>query len=180
MDLIICGPAVDEEANGDQGRGVDHGRQTVLGLHLAGGAVGVGFRFGFEDAVGGDADYGEAEHGAYAKAEIGEAHGAGREAVLALEDAGEGCEEQVQVAVNETDVDRHGEHDGREEEHLCWPDDAAPEEVSRAEARVELGAEIGIACLFTKSFGFSFEEGDGVGFAHEDERQGREESGDHR
>ena len=108
MDSVVRGPAVDEQASWDQRRSVHHGRETVFGLHLARGAVCVWFGFGFEDAVGGEADDAEAEHGAYSETEIGEADRAGGEAVLALEDAGEGCEEEVQVAVDETDVDGHG------------------------------------------------------------------------
>lgn len=108
LDPVVRGPAVDEQASRDQGRGVHHGRQAVLGLHLTGGAVGVRLGFGFEDAVRGEADEAEAEQGASAETEIGEADGAGGEAVLAFEDAGEGCEEEVEVAVDDADVDRHG------------------------------------------------------------------------
>lgn len=108
MDFIVRGPAVDEQASWDQSRSVHHGRETVLWLHLSRGAVCVRFCFGLEDAVGGEADDAEAEHGADPYAEIGEADGAGGEGVLAFEDNGEGCEEEVEVAVDEADVDGHG------------------------------------------------------------------------
>lgn len=94
MRLCVRGPAVPEQADGDAGREVRHGDKAILGLEHA-----VLLLLGDEDAVAEDAGYNEAGEGADAETDVGEAYGAGAEVILALEDGGEGGEEEVEVTV---------------------------------------------------------------------------------
>lgn len=97
--------------------------------------------------------------------------------VLAFEDFGDGREEQVQVTVDDGHEGRHGEDDGREDEHFGGADDGAFEEVGGGEARVELGAEGGIARFEAEAPGFAFEENGGVCFAEEEEGEDADGAG---
>lgn len=88
---------------------------------------------------------------------------------MTLEDLADGCEEEVQVAVDDADVEGEEEDDGREEEHFCGAHDAEHEEVFGGAACVEGGAEIGVAGFFLEFLGFAGEDCWGVGFADGDE-----------
>ena len=93
MGVFLSGPAVDEEADGDEEGTRDHGGEAVFGFHFAFcGHV-------FEDFVGGNAEGDDATEGADADAQVGEADAASGEVVLGFEDFGYGCEEEEVLAV---------------------------------------------------------------------------------
>ena len=103
------------------GRG-EQDRETVFGLD---GAARGGDFLNVLVAVGADEE--EADGHAYARRYKAEAGALGGEAVGVFVDEGEGCEEDVEDAVHDRDVDAHHCDDRREEEHLHGAD-YAPEE----------------------------------------------------
>ena len=100
MGVFFRGPAVDEEADGDEEGAGDHGGEAVFGFHFAFcGHV-------FEDFVRGEAEEDDAGEAADADAQVGETNGAGGEVVLGFEYFGYGCEEEVEVAIDDWKVGR--------------------------------------------------------------------------
>lgn len=164
--VVLGGPAVDEEAGGDAGggrAGQEEG-QAVLGLHGAARRRDLAQR-----GVRQLADQGEPEDHADADADVGQPDGARAEAVPALEDEGEGGEEQVQDAVRHGDVQRHQPHDGAEEEHLGRPDDGPQKQCPVRHPRVQLAAERCVARGFAQTRRLVPQERGCVRLAEEDE-----------
>lgn len=113
--MVLGAPAVPDQTEGDQKHADGNGRETVFGRHFAV----AGFLL-LDVAVGEIADGELADGEAEAEAEVGEAGLAGVEAVDVLEDVGEGCEEDVHVAVGDGAEEGDEEYDGGEEEELDW------------------------------------------------------------
>lgn len=152
MDLILSGPAIYKETHRQQDSAKGKVEKAVLGLHTGGLDAGllVGGRLAPDVPVGRQAEDDETDEAPDAEAEVRQAHGAGGEAVGALEDVGEGGEEQVQVGVDDGHVEGHDGDDGRVDEHLDGPDDAAPEVVPRGEADVEARVQQLVARLLAQ------------------------------
>lgn len=155
MLVILRRPAVDQQArrNATCGRARQDEGQAVLGLHLVAARLDAA-----QSGVAELANEGEPEDHADADADVRQADGAAAEAVLPLEDEGEGREEQIQDPVDHRHVQRHEADDGREEEHLGRPDDGADQELLVRDARVELAAQAGIAGFFAEALGLAGEE----------------------
>ena len=113
------GPAVPKKADGNDERAGEEREEADLGVPVVAAALG-----GADDeAVGEGADGVEADGAADAEAEVCEADGAIAESVDACEDLLEAGEEEVGVAVYQTDVDGREEDDGGGEEHGKWSED---------------------------------------------------------
>lgn len=149
MHRVVSRPSVPEEGDGDEAGEEDAGWETHLGLENV--VVGFGHAdYGFVADCG---DGGDAEEESDADAEVGEARDLGGPFVLLLEEGRDGCEHEVEKAVDDGHVEGHEPRDGGEEEHLEWADEAVAEGggcwrqdmrllVARAELRlVKLNAE---------------------------------------
>ena len=97
---------------------------------------------------------------------------------MVLPDVGEGCHEQVHGAVDEGHIDSHDQYDGLEEEDSKWALDSA------VNAVVEWGGVVncwtmGLAGFLLEGSSFARKEDWGVGFAEEDDAEGRVDRGEY-
>lgn len=98
--------------------------------------------FDLEVVVREHTDYDLTEHEASAKAEVSEAGFASVEGVLILKNGCEGCEEEIEVAVDNGHVDSEDENDRGAEKHFRGMDNGGGEQLLGGLAFVILGPEI--------------------------------------
>lgn len=98
LDVVLGCPAIQEEACGEERRGVHEHGKAVFGFEDA-AVVFVGETA--DDGVGEAADDEEAYEHADAETDVHEADDGLGEAVVFFKDEGEGCEEEVEYAVND-------------------------------------------------------------------------------
>lgn len=165
--LVVCRPAVPEESDWDEKAKADADGQSHLG---------------FEDAVVGLSephDRSVAEHGdEYPTGEVAEADGdvdeaghARAEAIRLLENARHCCEEEVQAAVDEGDVEGEEKDERRQAQHLGRPDQAVEQKPGFARAAVVANVaalQVGSARLFLQTVDLLLDEDAVVGFLVED------------
>lgn len=111
--MLVSRPAVPEESDGDEEGKEDAGRKAHFGLE---DAV-VSARHADDRCVAEARHEGQAEEETKADSHIGQSTDLGRPAVRALENTGDGCEEQVKKPVHDGHVKGKGEDDGGEEDH---------------------------------------------------------------
>lgn len=126
VNRLVSAPAVPEEGDGEEEREVDAVGETHLGFVDA--VVGLGHaddglvREGRENA--------QANHVADEKREVDDARDADGPAIAALEDHGDGVEEEVQTAVGKGDVDGDAEDDKGAEEEFDGADEAVEKDLA--------------------------------------------------
>lgn len=135
-DAVLSRPPVQEQTKRDHGTAGDHGRQPVLGLHLAAAC-----HF-LDDSVRNCAKKEEPGELAAAEAEVDEAD-VGDDAVSVAEDLGHRSEEQVQDAVGDCSEEGEAEDDGRKKEHLDGADDTSGQDLAAGLVGVGSGSGIG-------------------------------------
>lgn len=94
--------------------------------------------------------------------------------LLAFVEGGDGCEEQVEVAIDDSHLEGEQEDDRREEEHFNLSDYGAEENLAGREARVELRANVRLVGFFAEAHDFSADHAEMVGFAHADGGEGHD------
>lgn len=107
VDLIISRPPIHEQRDRHKKRAWDHSRQSILRLLnpiLLRKILQQFIRCGAQDR--------KPNQRTNSNTQVRQSHRALRETVLALEDLADGREEEVEVAVDDTDVEREEEDDG--------------------------------------------------------------------
>lgn len=182
VDGLVGAPAVPEEGDGEEEGEVDAVGEAHLGLVDA--VVGLGHAH--DGLVGEDGEGAEAACVADEQGEVDDAGDADGPAVAALEDHGDGVEEEVETAVGEGDVEGDAEEDGGEEEELHGADEAVEKDTA-----LRLGGCIWVDVAASKfwsveflseSVRFALDEDLVVGLAleedHGDENERRGDEGD--
>jgi len=110
LHMVLCCPSINEKTDRHGDTKENERRQTKLGLHLAIVACGEEL----ENAIRTGASQYETDKHANTAGNIAESHIGAGEVVVFLKDEGEGCEQQVQDPVHNSDVEAGQEDDGRE------------------------------------------------------------------
>lgn len=165
MNALLGGPAVDEEADG-QNHGAGH-RDDRAEASL-GRVLDVSGLVPEDDGVGEGAEEGDADHHTDARGQEGEADGSLVEAVMVLVDEREGRDEEVENAVDDGHVESHEGDDGRHEEELQRADDGVLERVAHFGISLELAPEVLVARFLAESFRLALEDEGGVGLLDEE------------
>lgn len=164
--LVESSPPVHEEAETHKGAEQDHHDQVVLRLR-GGDAVGPHARPLHAAVQAVEGDQGEDERDA--GAQVHEPGHGGAEAVLALEDAGEGREEEVHGAEDECHVDGDDQQDGRPDQQLARPHQRREEHVAGRQAPGrQPGLQLGVARAGAKAGCLALQQDLGVCLANED------------
>lgn len=171
--MFLRCPAIDEQTNRYDESPRDHRRQTIFRFHLPV----ILLAEVSDDPIAREAEDEQAAETPDADTQIGEPDGAGGEVVGGFEDLCDGCEEEVEVAVDDGHEGGEGEDDGGEDEEFEGADDGAFEEFAGGEVDGEFGAEVGVVGFFAEFGGATFEEDGGIGFAEEEEGHDRDCSG---
>ena len=127
MGRLLDGPAVPEERDGDE-EGKDYGQRQP---HFWGEGVVVACLEAFQDFIACEAEDDLADEEAQTEADVGEAAGGERPVVCVFEDGGDCCEEEVEAAVDDGDVEGDEGDDGGVNEELNWDCEAVQEEAER-------------------------------------------------
>lgn len=113
MNRIFRRPSIDEQPTGNQKARRDHRREPVFGFH----DPAIRSRESLHTPITRKTKNHQSDDHAHAQTEIRKPGNAAREAIRLDEDLRQGCEQQIQDAVDERHVYREEEHDGRDE-HL--------------------------------------------------------------
>lgn len=194
MDVVLGGPAIDEETSGQEYGTDGENLEPILG-----GACSLAVRtgFGLHDAVAGDAEENEADEGANAHADEDQADDLGtcfefttcqqsevprngglsaHTEVVSLRiskhprDRGE---HEVHVPIHDRDIYRKDDANRAENEHLQRPDNAAFEVIGRTQSDIQLAPQHLVARLLAQPVNPSLEEHGSVRLPSEPEHAQR-------
>ena len=175
MDVLLDGPAIDEETGAEQEAAGDGEVRKQTDLGPVDEALG---RAVLDELVGHETRDADADEHADACGKVGEANGVDAEAVGARVDELEGGEEHVQDAVGDGDVERHEGDDGLEDEQLHGARDGELERVDGRLVAGQLGAQVGVAGLLPETGGLALEQNGSISLAKAEEGEGDEKAAD--
>lgn len=163
MNLLFCSPTINEQTSGDQQDAGDHHvvRKSIFGDRS--NALLDSFP---HETVAHFHGIKETQERPDAGTKVRESCGACVEAVLALKDEREGCEEEVEETVEHGDVDAHEGRDGGEEQNFHRPNEGFLPELGLGFglARGLSGVPCWVSGFFAQLFGFLFEDRGFEGF----------------
>lgn len=168
MDLVKRSPAVNEQASRHAWAEPNHQNQAVLWLW---GRHAVSLHAGGLDPLVEDGKEDDARRGGQAQAEIDEARHGDAEAVLRLEHAVKGAEQQVHDAEDEAHVQRHEQQHGRAEQERRRTDKDLDQDLTRRGRAREPGSEGGVPARPPEARRLAVEDHLGVRLAHEGEAE---------